>query len=54
VHPARIVKKVRREGQVQYFSWITDFVLTPDNVDAIMRGGRARRSRTRPSIRWIT
>jgi len=42
VHPARIVKKVRREGQVQYFSWITDFVLTPDNVDTLMRGGRAR------------
>jgi len=41
VHPAKIVKKVRREGQVQYFSWITDFVLTPDNVDTIMRGGRA-------------
>ena len=42
VHPARIVKKVRREGQVQYFSWITDFVLTPDNVYPVMRGGRAR------------
>jgi hypothetical protein len=27
---------------VQYFSWITDFVLTPDNVDAVMRGARAR------------
>ena len=42
VHPARIVKKVRREGKVQYFSWITDFVLKPDNVDSVMRGGRAR------------
>ena len=42
MHPAKIVKKVRREGKVQYFSWITDFVLTPDNVDAIMRGGRTR------------
>jgi hypothetical protein len=27
---------------IQYFSWITDFALTPDNVHAIMRGGRAR------------
>ena len=42
VHPAQIVKKVRREGRVQYFSWITDFVLTPDNVYPVMRGGRAR------------
>jgi hypothetical protein len=42
IHPAKIVKKVERAGKVQYFSWITDFVLTPDNVDAIMRGGRAR------------
>jgi hypothetical protein len=31
-----------RDGQVQYFSWITDFVLTADNVWDIMRGGRAR------------
>jgi len=30
------------DARVQYFSWITDFVLTPDNVYAIMRGGRAR------------
>jgi len=42
IHPTKIVKKVERVGQVQYFSWITDFVLTPDNVYAIMRGGRAR------------
>ena len=26
----------------QSFSWITDFALNPDNVWAIMRGGRAR------------
>lgn len=42
VHPAKIVKKVERVGKVQHFSWITDFVLVPDNVFAIMRGGRAR------------
>lgn len=42
IHPTKIVKKVERVGKVQHFSWITDFVLTPDNVDAIMRGGRAR------------
>lgn len=42
IHATKIVKKVERVGKVQYFSWISDFVLTPDNVDAIMRGGRAR------------
>ena len=41
-HPTRIVKKVERIGKVQHFSWITDFVLTPDNVHTIMRGGRSR------------
>lgn len=41
-HPATIVDNVRCEGKVQYFSWITDFVLAPDNVYPIMRGGRAR------------
>jgi Transposase DDE domain len=30
------------DGKVQYFSWITDFLLTPENVWDIMRGGRAR------------
>src|SRR3984893_6972822 len=34
--------EIHADGKVQYFSWITDFLLTPDNVDAIMRGGRAR------------
>ena len=34
--------EIHADGKVQYFSWITDFVLTPDNVFAIMRGGRAR------------
>ena len=42
IHPTRIVKKVERAGKVQYFSWITDFVPTPDNVYTLMRGGRAR------------
>jgi hypothetical protein len=42
IHPTKTVKKVERVGKVQYFSWITDFVLTPDNVDRVMRGGRAR------------
>jgi len=34
--------EVHPNGKIQYFSWITDFVLTPDNVYHIMRGGRAR------------
>lgn len=34
--------EIHPDGKVQYFSWITDFELTPDNVYAIMRGGRAR------------
>jgi hypothetical protein len=34
--------EIDHDGQMQYFSWITDFLLTPDNVWAIMRGGRAR------------
>ncbi len=34
--------EIHPDGKVQYFSWITDFVLTPDNVYTIMRGGRAR------------
>lgn len=34
--------EVHPDGKVQYFSWITDFVLTPDNVYHIMRGGRSR------------
>ena len=29
-------------GKVQHFSWITDFILTEENVFDIMRGGRAR------------
>lgn len=42
IHPTRIVKKVEHAGKVQYFSWITDFVPTLDNVDTLMRGGRSR------------
>jgi hypothetical protein len=34
--------EIHPDGKVQYFSWITDFFLTPANVFAIMRGGRAR------------
>src|SRR3954452_5649184 len=34
--------EVAPEGQVQHFSWITDFLLTPEDVWDIMRGGRAR------------
>jgi len=34
--------EIHPHGKVQYFSWITDFVLAPDHVYAIMRGGRAR------------
>ena len=46
-HPDHLVNvleywEIHGNGKVQYFSWISDFVLTPHNVDAIMRGGRAR------------
>jgi len=46
-HPDHLVNvleywEIHPNGKIQYFSWITDFVLTPDNVYAIMRGGRAR------------
>ena len=34
--------EVHPDGKIQFFSWITDFVLTQDNVYHIMRGGRAR------------
>ena len=34
--------EVHPDHTVQSFSWITDFLLTPENVWAIMRGGRAR------------
>src|SRR5271157_2981611 len=30
------------DGRVQHFSWITNFLLIPENVWDIMRGGRAR------------
>ena len=42
IHPTRVVKKVERIGIIQNFSWITDFELTTDTVEKIMRGGRAR------------
>jgi len=38
----RAVKKVERIGIVQNFSWITEFALTTDIVEKIMRGWRAR------------
>ena len=34
--------EIHPKGKVQHFSWITDFLLTRDNVWDIMRGGRAR------------
>jgi hypothetical protein len=34
--------EIDRNGKVQHFSWITDFLLAPANVWDIMRGGRAR------------
>src|SRR4051812_4306875 len=34
--------EIAPEGQVQHFSWITDFHLTAEDVWEIMRGGRAR------------
>jgi hypothetical protein len=33
--------ELRGEGK-KYFSWVTDFILIPENVYPIMRGGRAR------------
>ena len=46
-HPDELVNvleywEIHPDRTVQHFSWITDFLLTPDNVWAIMRGGRAR------------
>ena len=34
--------EIHPDGKVQHFSWITDFLLIPENVWDIMRGGRAR------------
>ena len=34
--------EIHPDGKVQHFSWITDFLLIPENVSDIMRGGRAR------------
>jgi hypothetical protein len=34
--------EIHPDGKVQYFSWITDWPLTPATVYAVMRGGRAR------------
>jgi len=31
-----------KTGKVQHFTWVTDFVLTKENVYQLMRGGRAR------------
>ena len=34
--------EIHPDGKVQHFSWITDFLLVPEIVWDIMRGGRAR------------
>jgi hypothetical protein len=34
--------EIHPNGQVQYFSWITNLALSPDNVYEVMRAGRAR------------
>jgi Transposase DDE domain len=34
--------EIQPDGKVQHFSWITDFLLVPETVWEIMRGGRAR------------
>jgi len=34
--------EIRPDGRQQHFSWVTDFPLTQQNVQQIMRGGRAR------------
>jgi hypothetical protein len=46
-HPDMLVNvlqywEIDGDGKVQSFSWITDFLLTPETVWDIMRGGRAR------------
>jgi Transposase DDE domain len=46
-HPNELVNvleywEIHPDGKIQYFSWITDLTLTPDNVYHVMRGGRAR------------
>jgi hypothetical protein len=42
ISPPKIVKGREEARQIRYFSWITSFELTPDNVYPIMRGGRSR------------
>ena len=47
VEPRRVgqcagILEIHPDGKVQHFSWITDFLLIPENVWDIMRGGRAR------------
>lgn len=42
IHPDKVITEIKREGAIQYFSWITDFELMPENVDPIMCGGRCR------------
>lgn len=34
--------EVKKSGEKQHFSWVTDLTITKQNVFAIMRGGRAR------------
>lgn len=34
--------EISSDGSMQYFSWITDWTLTPQTVWPVMRGGRAR------------
>jgi len=34
--------ELHADGKHQYFSWITDILPTANNVDSLMRGGRAR------------
>jgi hypothetical protein len=46
-HPDELVNvleywEIHPDRTVQHFSWITDFLLAPESVWAIMRGGRAR------------
>jgi hypothetical protein len=34
--------EIKKDGVTQHFSWVTDLIITKQNVFAIMRGGRAR------------
>jgi hypothetical protein len=34
--------EIKKDGAKQHFSWVTDILITKENIFAVMRGGRAR------------